>query len=311
MLTAAVHREMARLVRWIHFIRTRLEEGAESPEIRLLVEAAQQSVSQLASNIRQPEADAVERLKRHLHFIAYYHDRGEHNSYQPDLDDIAQRDLPGVVELVEKWEGSLLSPGLLEAVATSWEAHQYANAVRDAFIYLEQTLRNSGGVPPQEGISGDRLVTRLLGPDSPERLSLSHAEPYSPETRGEAQGALHLFRGAFLLFRNAAAHRFIDYTPEEADEVLRIVNLCLRILGAEREPPFVVRVPAAEATDSLVAAVREIIERHPGPRVVYLQLEAGESGYRLRLSDKYRVADTRSLRDELTELLGIEAVPTS
>jgi hypothetical protein len=235
MLTAAVHREMARIVRWVHLIRTRLEEGAESPEIMLLVEAAQQSVTQLANNIGQSEADAVQKLKRHLGFISYYHEQDDHEKYEADLDDISQRDLPGLVDLVEQWERSLLSSDLLEAIQESWAAHQYANAVRDAFIHLEQRLRTLGGIPPEEGVTADRLISRLLGRDSPERLSLSQVDPYAPETRGEAQGVMHLFKGAFLLFRNAVAHRFIVYTPEQADEVVRLVNICLRILAPNLE----------------------------------------------------------------------------
>ena len=49
-------------------------------------------------------------------------------------------------------------------------------------------------------------------------------------TRGEATGLYNLVKGACLLFRNAAAHRPITCTASEAEDIVHLVNLCLRLL---------------------------------------------------------------------------------
>ena len=49
-------------------------------------------------------------------------------------------------------------------------------------------------------------------------------------TSGELEGVYNYFKGAFLLFRNATAHRPIPYTASEAEDILHVVNVCLRML---------------------------------------------------------------------------------
>ncbi len=51
-------------------------------------------------------------------------------------------------------------------------------------------------------------------------------------TRGELAGVYNYVKGAFLLFRNATAHRPIPYTAAEAEDIIHVVNLCLRMLSA-------------------------------------------------------------------------------
>jgi hypothetical protein len=50
------------------------------------------------------------------------------------------------------------------------------------------------------------------------------------KTDGEQQGLLRLFSGVFLLNRNASTHRFIRYSPGEAQQLIGFVNLLLRWL---------------------------------------------------------------------------------
>ena len=236
MLIRAVYRDLTDIVRFVALIRQRLDEGADTPELDLLARSCSGKVRHVAVAIGEDDAEHVTKLQRHLHWLVHYHGRGEPEGYLPDVADITQRDLPGVIELVEQWERGLLAAGLVDAVSASWDDHNYVNAVRDGFVYLEETLREVGGVPPDEGLSGDQLINRLLAPTSAERIDLSGSGVHDPRTKGEQQGVFHLFKGAFLLFRNPAAHRFIDYEAEEGDEVLRLVNLCLRILGRNEAP---------------------------------------------------------------------------
>ena len=241
MLSTALYGDLGRLIRILSLLSRRVEEGAQTPEVELHVDTAVQTLGRVASKIRRPDATPVQQLKRHLHWIVYYHSRDQHDRYQGDIEDITQRDLPGVIDLVNQWEGELLFPGLIDAVSESWAQGNYANAARDAFIYLEDALRSTGNVSRAEGLSADQLVNRLLRPDSPDRVDLA-GSPQAPRTEGEQQGAMLFLKGAFLLFRNAVSHRFVPYTPEQADELLRVVNLCLRVLGTEDQPVMRLRL---------------------------------------------------------------------
>jgi DNA polymerase-3 subunit alpha len=68
--------------------------------------------------------------------------------------------------------------------------------------------------------------------------------------------------------------------------------------------PLRVRVPAERITGSLADRIREILQRHPGPAEV--RLEVGRKA--IRLPDGYRVDPTSGVVAELRELLGAGAV---
>jgi len=125
----------------------------------------------------------------------------------------------------------------MAAISTSWEKQHFDGAVRDAFILLERVLRELGNVDPEMGLSGDRLVASLLAPSSRTSLTLPNDGFMGQLTRGEREGAYFYFRGVFLLFRNATAHRTIPYSASEAEDIIHVVNVCLRMLptnaGAE------------------------------------------------------------------------------
>jgi len=53
-------------------------------------------------------------------------------------------------------------------------------------------------------------------------------------TGGEMKGLEYLLRGGFLLFRNATAHRNIQYTAGEAEGVINLVNHCLRFIPPDQ-----------------------------------------------------------------------------
>ncbi len=77
-----------------------------------------------------------------------------------------------MIRALEEWGQQVLNPGLMQAITASWSARHYGSAVRDAFIYLEDVLREAGNVDPSKGLSGDHLVTALLGPSSSNALTL-------------------------------------------------------------------------------------------------------------------------------------------
>lgn len=47
---------------------------------------------------------------------------------------------------------------------------------------------------------------------------------------GEQESMAHLFAGAFGLYRNSTAHRYVPTKPEEAAEVIMFASQLLRIV---------------------------------------------------------------------------------
>lgn len=77
-------------------------------------------------------------------------------------------------------------------------------------------------------------MTRVLGLSSSFAITLPTDGFMGHLTRGELEGVYNYVKGAFLLFRNATAHRPIPYTAAEAEDIIHVVNLCLRMLPPRR-----------------------------------------------------------------------------
>jgi hypothetical protein len=222
--------QLSRLVADVYELIRRVQGGASKEEIHLRVESTRQELDDLAETIGAGASGGFGTLGRHLYFLDYWYQRDKPQSYASDLVDMTERDVPAVIGAVGAWVESGLDPGLVAAVATSWKARHYAGAVRDAFIYLESFLRERGSIDPTRGLSGDRLIEELLGPNTGTPLALPVEGPFGALTAGERAGVHHLFRGAFLLARNATAHKPLEYTREQAEDLLHLANLCLRLI---------------------------------------------------------------------------------
>jgi hypothetical protein len=224
------HEQLAALIADVHELIRRVHAEASAEEVTLRTAAARDKLDGLATMVGAGAAGSFGTLGRHLAFLDYWYQRDRPDSYAQDIVDLTERDLPGVVAAVGEWTTSGLDPGLLKATAPSWAAHHYTGAIRDAFVYLESTLRDVGNVDARRGLSGEKLLEELLGPNSTARLVLPASGPFGALTSGERAGAHHLLRGAFLLARNATAHRPIEYTRHEAEDLLHLVNLCLAVI---------------------------------------------------------------------------------
>jgi uncharacterized protein (TIGR02391 family) len=128
---------------------------------------------------------------------------------------------------------TFLRPELVSAIQGSWRAEQYDAAVRDAFVHLEGRMRELADIKPHEGLTGRRLVNRLL-PTNGDTAPLGDEGLLGHLTDTEQGGARDLLNGAVSLFRNASAHRPTAYSRAEAEDVIHLVNLCLRLLDKYR-----------------------------------------------------------------------------
>lgn len=169
-------------------------------------------------------------LRRHLSWLERRHREGNPAAADGDIIDLREHDLPEVVDVVVNWSAGIMDAELVATISDSWRAQRYDAAVREAFVLTESRIRALAGVAPNEGVTGRRLVARLLPGNGP-------SERWTNEgllgrlTDAEQGGARELLNGAVSLFRNATAHRETAYTRNEAEDVLHLVNLCLRMLA--------------------------------------------------------------------------------
>ncbi|MHB1774280.1 MAG: TIGR02391 family protein [Acidimicrobiales bacterium] len=229
MLSIAVNTKLSGLISKTHALLGRAQADASSDEVALRVTNIRQILDDLQKITGLDETGAFGSLRRHLRWLQRRHREGRPDLFAPDVEDIRERDLPGVVEAVEAWGQQLLDAGLVAAISTSWEAQHYGSAVRDAFIHLEDVLRDVASLDPDTGLSGAQLVTSLLTPSSSPRLALSDDGFMAHLTSGEREGLYNFVNGAFRLFRNATAHRNLAYTAAEAEDIIHVINLCLRL----------------------------------------------------------------------------------
>jgi len=104
----------------------------------------------------------------------------------------------------------------------------FDEAVRNAFVLLEERLRNAIG---KDGLTGVQLANNAFAPDGPLAKHLGR-------TPAEREGLRELYSGAFKLFRNPAAHGIVEYSSSEGKSIIGLVNLLLTILSrANKLPP--------------------------------------------------------------------------
>jgi hypothetical protein len=238
MLSMSIYNQVSKLVSQVHQLLEGVNAGLAYTEVNLRAEAINQTLTDLQQMISfdTPESNWLRRgspfeeMNRHLYWLCRNYREGKPDKYAPDIRDIREHDLPGVIRAVSKWGSELLDPRLASAIGVSWDAQRYSNAVLDAFICLENVLRDLGEVEATRGLSGDRLVTSLLEPSSKARIELPANTFLGPLTSGETSGFYNLVKGAFLLFRNAMAHRPIASTAREAEDIISLINLCMLFL---------------------------------------------------------------------------------
>ncbi len=146
----------------------------------------------------------------------------------------------GVNELLAHLSGlSGLDEKLVERCNPLIRANHYDEAVRAAFVVLEERLRALLKLPGGAGVD---LAQKAFAPatgEFVERLSLSAAE---------IEGIRDLFVGAFKAYRNPAAHTMAGYGLDKARAIIHLVNLLLLMLDEVGES-FLVPKEIAELLD--------------------------------------------------------------
>ncbi len=117
---------------------------------------------------------------------------------------------------------------LLNRCADFLHSGKYDEAVRNAFILLEERLRVAVN---KEGMTGSQLANFAFSPAAgPLAKLLGNNE-------AEREGLRELFSGAFKLFRNPTAHGVVGYDQVEGKSIIGLVNLLLKIVSKVGELP--------------------------------------------------------------------------
>ena len=117
-------------------------------------------------------------------------------------------------------EKSGLDEELLNRCGDLIRIGKFDEAVRNAFVLLEERLRKATG---QDGMTGTNLANHAFNADS--RLAKQLASDLA-----EREGLRELYSGAFKLFRNPSAHGVVGYDNAEGKSIVALVNLLLKLL---------------------------------------------------------------------------------
>ena len=125
-----------------------------------------------------------------------------------------------------KYDMLLTEDGLHQACRSLFRSEHYAEAVRMAFTYLDNMVREKSGHAEKDGAD---LMRFVFSADKP-LLKLNDLETRSD--RNEQQGYMQMLAGAMTAIRNPRSHE-CDLTdrPEEALEMLVMANHFIRVLN--------------------------------------------------------------------------------
>lgn len=127
-------------------------------------------------------------------------------------------------------ERSGLDPELLNRCSDFLRIGKYDEAVRNAFILLEERLRIAVN-REKENMTGTQLAGLAFGPAN------GLFSKVLGNNDNEKQGLHEIYAGAFKLFRNPTAHGVVGYDRIEGKSIIGFVNLLLRILDKVSDLP--------------------------------------------------------------------------
>lgn len=127
-------------------------------------------------------------------------------------------------------ERSGLDVELLNRCGEFLRIGKYDEAVRNAFILLEERLRTAAG-KEKENMTGTQLANFAFGAaNGPLAKILGNND-------NEKEGLREIYSGAFKLFRNPTAHGVVGYDRIEGKSIIGFVNLLLRLLDKIGDMP--------------------------------------------------------------------------
>jgi uncharacterized protein (TIGR02391 family) len=120
-------------------------------------------------------------------------------------------------------------PLIASKVYAAFLRGEYDTAIFQAFREIEIAVRQASKLP--QDLVGDKLMRTAFAPAK--GVSAGPLTDTSlPSAEQEAMS--HLFAGAFGLYRNSTAHRYVPTDPQEAVEVIMFASQLLRIVDRRK-----------------------------------------------------------------------------
>lgn len=151
-----------------------------------------------------------------------------------------------------------LNEELLRRCGTLIHMGKFDEAVRSAFVLLEERLRKAVNV---EGMTGTALANYAFNAEN------GPLAKHLGRTKQEREGLRELYAGAFKLFRNPTAHTLVDYSAAEGKSIISLINLLLILLDrapVEIFPEYVeeaLAIVTAELGQEISTRLRLFLEK--------------------------------------------------
>jgi len=118
-----------------------------------------------------------------------------------------------------------IHPAMAKKVYAAFLRGHYDTAIFQAFLEIEVAVREAGGF--SQDLVGEKLMRAAFAPaKSGQNGPLTDTNLPG----GEQEAMSHLFAGAFGLYRNPTAHRYVPTDPQEAAEVIMFASQLRRIV---------------------------------------------------------------------------------
>lgn len=165
-----------------------------------------------------PAGVSSENLRRHLHFLTYYLERGEPQHCRRDIDQICQVDVPKLEKTLQTQHYDVEFATKLAPLLT---AGHWDSAVRKGCVLLKERLVQVFDLASEK--DGADLVNAAFkqGPLAGKILE------------AERQAMRDLLAGLYGTFRNRYSHADIDPAWFEAAAVLGMINWALRAIDGD------------------------------------------------------------------------------
>ncbi len=125
-----------------------------------------------------------------------------------------------------------IHPLIADKVYPAFMRGEYDTAIFQVFREIEIAVRQAAGKLSQD-LVGEKLMRAAFAPSS------SKGATSGPLTdaglpAGEQAAMSHMFAGAFGLYRNSTAHRYVPTNPNEAVEVIMFASQLMRIVDRRK-----------------------------------------------------------------------------
>ena len=154
-------------------------------------------------------------LSRHLAFIRRNLDNNIPMGCIGDAVDIAERDLPAVLQAFDAWcdKQSPQDAEISNQLAPYISDGQLNAAIRELWVVFKSRMVTAFDLDSY--LDGHRLANALFGPSGATVRVLSNSD---------REGYLNLFKGLYTLSRNPVAHNDLPPNPAETEAVIALVS---------------------------------------------------------------------------------------